>query len=141
MKKKILVMCTGNSCRSQMAHGYLELFAENEAEIYSAGLEAHGLNPYAVKVMKDDKVDISGHTSNVIEDYLDLDFDMVLTVCDHANETCPVFPKSAEKLHQNFPDPSNFKGGEEEKLKVYKKVRNDIRDFCEDLIGDFMFNE
>jgi arsenate reductase len=124
-----------------MAHGYLKLFAENEAEIYSAGLETHGLNPLAVKVMKEDNVDISHHTSNLLDDYLDHDFDLVLTVCDHANETCPVFPKCTTKVHKNFSDPSKSNGKEEEIMESFRKTRQEIRQFCEELIGEFIFNE
>ncbi|HEX2684837.1 MAG TPA: arsenate reductase ArsC, partial [Ferruginibacter sp.] len=104
--KKILVLCTGNSCRSQMAEGYLRYFTNGAAEVYSAGIEAHGLNAKAVAVMKEDGIDISGQASDIAGKYAGIDFDYVITVCDHAGENCPVFPGSARKLHQDFPDPA-----------------------------------
>jgi thioredoxin type arsenate reductase len=109
-KKKILVLCTGNSCRSQMAEGYLRKIAGDKAIIYSAGLEAHGLNQLAVKVMLEDGVDISRHTSNTLEDYSQEHFDVLLTVCDHANEHCPVFSSTAVRYHQSFYDPAKHSG-------------------------------
>lgn len=90
--KKILVLCTGNSCRSQLAEGYLRHFAAGRAEVYSAGVETHGLNPKAVETMRADGIDISKHTSNNINEYQDVAFDYVITVCDHAREVCPFFP-------------------------------------------------
>ncbi|WP_317039872.1 arsenate reductase ArsC [Chryseobacterium kwangjuense] len=91
MKKNILVLCTGNSCRSQMAEGYLKYFAGDKAEIYSAGIEVHGLNQHAVQVMREDGINISYHTSNHIDEYQNIEFDFVITVCDHAQEICPYF--------------------------------------------------
>ena len=102
--KKILVLCTGNSCRSQIAEGYLRHFAGNKAEVYSAGIETHGVNPKAIATMKEDGIDISQHTSNNIDEYSNIDFDFVITVCDNAKERCPYFPSKAIKFHQNFPD-------------------------------------
>ena len=100
--KRILVLCTGNSCRSQMAHGYLQHFAGKEVEVYSAGVETHGVNPRAIATMKEDGIDISHHTSNNVEEYQNIDFDLIITVCDHAKERCPYFPGKAERLHYNF---------------------------------------
>src|SRR5438128_1378420 len=100
--KKILVLCTGNSCRSQIAEGYLQHFAKDKAIVYSAGIETHGVNPRAVKIMKGDGIDISHQTSNHINEYRNIDFDFVITVCDHAKEKCPYFPSSAKQLHHNF---------------------------------------
>ncbi len=94
--KKILVLCTGNSCRSQMAEGYLRHFSGNKAEVYSAGIETHGVNPKAIEVMKEDGVDISKHTSNNIDEYRNVNFDFVITVCDNAREKCPYFPSTAK---------------------------------------------
>ena len=93
--KKILVLCTGNSCRSQMAEGYLKYFSQNKAEVYSAGVETHGVNPGAIQIMKEDGIDISKHTSNNVNEYRNIDFDYVITVCDNAREKCPVFPSKA----------------------------------------------
>src|SRR6202000_2344660 len=87
--KNILVLCTGNSCRSQIAEGYLRFFADNKAKIYSAGIETHGVNPKAIQVMAEDHIDISGHASNHVDEYIDVPFDYVITVCDNANEACP----------------------------------------------------
>lgn len=128
----ILVLCTGNSCRSQIAEGYLRHFAGDKATIYSAGVETHGVNPRAIQVMKEDGIDISGHTSNNAEEYLDIDFDIVITVCDNAQERCPVFPSKAKKVHQNFPDPAKANGSEEDIMNEFRRVRNLIKAFCED---------
>ena len=130
--KNILVLCTGNSCRSQMAHGYLVKLLVNEANIYSAGIEKHGLNPYAVSVMKMDGVDISGNSSNLVDEYMSIEFDYIITVCDHANETCPYIPsKNAVRIHKNFLDPSSTKiDDEDEKIEKYIKCRDEIKDFC-----------
>src|SRR5690349_8199961 len=97
--KKILVLCTGNSCRSQMAEGYLRQFAMNKAEIYSAGIETHGVNPRAIATMKEDCIDISKQTSNNVSEYQHINFDYVITVCDNAKESCPFFPGFAKKFH------------------------------------------
>lgn len=130
--KRILVLCTGNSCRSQMAEGYLQYFAGKEAEIYSAGIETHGVNPKAIKTMKADGIDISGHTSNNINEYADVEFDYVITVCDHAKESCPYFSGKAIKLHQNFPDPAKVTGTESEIDAEFERVRNMIKDYSRD---------
>lgn len=135
--KKILVLCTGNSCRSQIAEGYLRLFAAGRADIYSAGIETHGVNPRAVQVMMEDGVDISAHTSNHIDEYRHLDFDLVLTVCDHAREQCPYFPTTAQKVHHNFPDPAKAKGTEAEIMAEFRVVRDEIRGYCAGLMEGF----
>ncbi|MBD1261482.1 arsenate reductase ArsC [Maribacter polysiphoniae] len=133
--KNILVMCTGNSCRSQMAHGYLEKLQDGLANIYSAGIEIHGLNERAVAIMAEDGIDISGHTSNHVTEYLDIDFDFIITVCNHANENCPYIPsKNAKRLHHNFLDPSKAEGSAEEKHKIFLKVRDEIKEFCQKFI-------
>ena len=103
-KKKILVLCTGNSCRSQMAHGYLAQMGGSKVAVYSAGVETHGLNPGAVAIMKADGIDIAHHQSNHVEEYADMVMDYVITVCDHAKERCPIFPASVATSHENFPD-------------------------------------
>ncbi len=127
--KKILVLCTGNSCRSQIAEGYLRYFAGDIAEIYSAGIETHGVNPKAVEIMKRDGIDISGHTSNHIDEYADINFDFVITVCDNARESCPYFPSNAIKLHHNFPDPAKARGSEEQIMEQFGKVREMIQEY------------
>lgn len=130
MKKKILVLCTGNSCRSQIAHGYLEHFAKDKVEVLSAGIETHGVNPKAIAIMKEDGVDISHHTSNNVTEYADLQFDYVITVCDNAKENCPYFPAQVNSLHYNFPDPAKAKGTEEEIDNEFRKVRDQIKEYC-----------
>jgi len=130
----ILVLCTGNSCRSQMAEGYLRLFAGNKATIFSAGIETHGVNPRAVEIMKEDGIDISNHTSNHVDEYLEVDFDYVITVCDNAKEACPYFPTRAVKFHHNFPDPAKATGTEEEIMKEFREVRDLIKAYSKDFI-------
>lgn len=136
--KKILVLCTGNSCRSQIAEGYLRHFAGNKAEVYSAGVETHGVNPRAIETMKEDGIDISHHTSNNINEYRDADFDYVITVCDNAKERCPFFPSTAQKFHHNFPDPARAKGTEEEIMQQFRKVRDQIKEYCQNFINQYV---
>jgi len=129
--KKVLVLCTGNSCRSQLAEGYLRYFTNSKAEIFSGGIETHGVNPRAIATMKEDGIDISSHTSNNVDEYKDIHFDFVITVCDHANEACPVFPSSAKRYHFNFTDPAKAKGREEEIMAQFRLVRNQIKEYCQ----------
>ena len=129
--KKVLVLCTGNSCRSQIAEGYLRHFAGDKAEVYSAGVETHGVNPRAIQTMKEDGIDISGHTSNNINEYRDIDFDFVITVCDNAKERCPFFPSQAQKFHYNFPDPAKATGTEEAVKQYFRVVRDMIREYSQ----------
>jgi arsenate reductase len=134
--KRILVLCTGNSCRSQMAEGYLRKFAGDKAEIFSAGIETHGLNAKAVEVMKEDGIDISQQTSNNVNEHTHIDFDFVITVCDNAKENCPVFPSTAKKFHQNFPDPAKAKGDANHVMQQFRMVRNKIKDYCKNFIKE-----
>ena len=134
--KKILVLCTGNSCRSQIAEGYLRYFAGDKAAIYSAGIETHGVNPKAVVVMKDDGLDISNHTSNNVDEYKNVSFDYVITVCDNAKEVCPVFPSKAKMFHQNFPDPAKATGTEQEIMEQFKIVRGMIKAYCKTFVEE-----
>lgn len=134
-QKKILVLCTGNSCRSQIAHGYLKHFAGERAVVYSAGVETHGVNPKAIATMAEDGMDISHHTSNHVLEYQEVDFDYVITVCDNAKETCPYFPTRAEQFHYNFPDPAKAKGTEEEIKQEFARVRNMIKEYCLDFVN------
>lgn len=134
MKKRILVLCTGNSCRSQIAEGYLRDFAGEKAQIYSAGVETHGVNPKAIAIMKEDGIDISNHTSNNIDEYYGIDFDYVITVCDNAKENCPFFPTKAQKFHHNFPDPAKKTGTEEEILGEFRSVREMIKKYCRNFV-------
>ncbi len=132
--KRLLVLCTGNSCRSQMAHGYLQQMAGDRLEVFSAGIVTHGLNARAVEVMREDGVDISRHTSNAIEEYRGISFDFVITVCDDAREQCPVFPSTAKLFHQSFPDPAKAQGSEAEIMAQFRAVRDSIRSYCADFI-------
>ena len=135
--KRILVLCTGNSCRSQMAEGYLKGFLIGKAEIYSAGVENHTINKNAIKIMKDDGVDISQNESNHVSEFEQIDFDFIITVCDHANETCPsLFSKKAVRIHKNFFDPSKIE--DEEKLIFgFEKSRNEIKKFCQEFCATY----
>ena len=134
--KRILVLCTGNSCRSQIAEGYLQTFAGDMAEVYSAGIETHSVNPRAIETMKEDGIDISLHTSNNIDEYHDVNFDFVITVCDNAKERCPFFPTTAKKFHQNFSDPTKAIGTEEEIKAQFRQVRQQIKDYCKKFVAD-----
>lgn len=136
MSKKILVLCTGNSCRSQIVEGYLRHFANNNAEIYSAGVETHGVNSKAIETMKEDGIDISNHTSNNIGEYCDIDFDFVITVCDNAKERCPFFPTKAKKFHHNFPDPAKAIGTDEEIKQQFRNLRNEIKEYTQKFISE-----
>ncbi len=128
--KNILILCTGNSCRSQIAHGFLSLFTENtKVNIYSAGVETHGVNPKAIATMLEVGIDISNHTSNNINEYLDIRFDFVITVCDNAKERCPYFPTNAIKLHYNFPDPAKATGTDSEINQKFREVRQMIKEY------------
>lgn len=133
---KILILCTGNSCRSQIAEGYLRYFANNKAEIYSAGVETHGINPKAIATMQEEGIDISNHTSNNIDEYRNIDFDFVITVCDNAKERCPFFPTKAKRFHHNFPDPAKATGTDEEIITEFRKVRQLIKEYCRQFVAD-----
>ena len=139
--KNILVLCTGNSCRSQIAHGYLAAMTKGKANVYSAGVETHGVNPKAIAIMKEDGVDISNHTSNNITEYFGVDFDYVITVCDNAKERCPYFPTKALKFHYNFPDPAKATGTEEEVMKEFRTVRAMVKKYCAEFVLENKINE
>lgn len=134
--KKVLVLCTGNSCRSQIAEGYLRHFAGDHAEVYSAGVETHGVNPRAIATMQADGIDISAHTSNNVDEYRDIPFDFVITVCDNAKERCPYFPTNAQKFHHNFPDPAKAVGSEEEIMAAFQEVREIIKAYSEQFVRE-----
>lgn len=129
--KKILVLCTGNSCRSQMLEAWLRHFSNGRFEVYSAGIEQHGINKDALYFMNEVGIDMSSHTSDLIDVYLNTTFDIVVTVCDHARETCPVFPKSAKTIHRNFEDPSK---ANQEKRSTFIRVREELKEFALELI-------
>lgn len=133
---KLLFLCTGNSCRSQMAEGWARHLKGDVIEPYSAGIETHGLNPDAVRAMADAGVDISSHRSKKVEDLGGIEFDYVITVCGHAHETCPVFPGRTRVIHAGFDDPPRLAVGaetEEERLAPYRRVREEIKEFVESL--------
>jgi arsenate reductase len=131
----ILVLCTGNSCRSQIAHGYLQHFTGGKASIYSAGIETHGVNPKAIQVMAEDHIDISKHTSNHVDEYVNIPFSFVITVCDNARENCPYFPTNAQRFHFNFPDPAKATGTPEEVMEEFRRVREMIKTYCADFVS------
>ncbi|MDP6525049.1 MAG: arsenate reductase ArsC [Kiritimatiellia bacterium] len=135
-KLKVLFLCTGNSCRSQMAEGWARHLKGDLLEAYSAGIETHGLNPNAVKVMSESGIDISSHYSKHVDELQDTVFDCVVTVCGHANENCPIFRGDAKVMHVGFDDPpalASDAGSEEEALSHYRRVRDEIRDFVNSL--------
>lgn len=138
MKSKVLVLCTGNSCRSQIAEGYLRHFSRDRAEVFSAGIETHGVNPRAIAIMKEDDIDISHHTSNKVNEYAGMDFDYVITVCDNAKENCPYFPARVKMLHHNFPDPAKATGSEEEIMKAFRNVREMIKKYTLDFANQYL---
>ena len=136
MKTKILFLCTGNSCRSQMAEGWARALKGDVIEPYSAGIEKHGINERAVRVMAEAGVDISGQQSRLISELPVQNFDYVVTVCDHAHESCPLFPGRARVIHRGFDDPPRLAAdaaSEEEALEHYRRVRDEIRAFVETL--------
>lgn len=140
-QKNVLVLCTGNSCRSQIAEAYLRYFAGDKAKFYSAGIETHGVNPRAIATMKEDGIDISKSASNNIDEYAGIHFDYVITVCDNAKERCPVLPTKAKKFHQNFPDPAKADGTEEEITNQFRKVREMIKKYSEEFVRDNITQE
>jgi arsenate reductase len=135
-RKKILFLCTGNSCRSQMAEGWVRKLWPDLFDVYSAGIETHGLNTNAVKVMAEAGVDISGHRSKHLDEVRDVAFDWVITVCGHAHEHCPLFPGKTRVIHVGFDDPPSLAKSaksEQEALSHYRRVRDEIRQFIESL--------
>ena len=132
--KKVLIVCTGNSCRSQMAEGWIRKFTTDKAKVFSAGTHPEKVNPLAIKVMQMECVDIACHQSNLVDDYLNMDLDYVITVCDDANEKCPHFSSTAKKIHKSFPDPAKAKGTKKEVVLTYVKVRDMLKEFCKDFV-------
>jgi arsenate reductase len=126
----MLVLCTGNSCRSQMAEAYIRFFGGNDWDVFSAGVEAHGLNQRMLQVMKEDGISMEGHYSKTVDAFEGKSFDVVWTVCGHAREVCPWFPAGAELFHHGFTDPAAATGSEEEILAVFRSVRDEIKAFA-----------
>jgi len=133
-KQRLLFLCTGNSCRSQMAEGLLTNLAGDRFEAFSAGTQPTQVNPRAIKAMGELAIDISNHKSQSVEIFLDQKFDYVITVCDAARETCPVFPNSKKSLHWSLEDPAEATGSEEEIMKVFRRVRDQIRERLREFI-------
>lgn len=135
----ILVLCTGNSCRSQMAQGFLQHHAaiqKKDLSIFSAGIEAHGVNPRAIQVMLEVGINISSHVSQTVHDLPQIEFAFVITVCDNARESCPVFPAATQKVHKSFADPAKAVGTEEEIMTQFRLVRDEIEEFSRNFIRD-----
>jgi len=133
-KKKVLFLCTGNSARSQMAEGFLRHMAGDKFEVFSAGIKPTQINPLAIKVMAEAGVDISKHRSKSAMEFIGENFDYVITVCDNAKQTCPVFPGNYEKVHWDLEDPAIAQGAEEEKLEIFRKTRDKIKEFILDFL-------
>ncbi len=131
---RILVICTGNRARSQMAHGWLRQLGGHAVQVASAGAQPRGVHPLAVRVMAEVGIDIASHTSDHVDDYIDVDFDLVLTVCDAAREVCPVFPRAVRQLHHGFEDPDKAGLDEEELLSVFRRIRDEIVACCRRLV-------
>lgn len=133
-KKRILILCTGNSCRSQMAEGFMRKYASGKAEVYSAGTEVHGLNAKAVEVMSEAGIDISLYKSKSVNQFLGQQFDYVITVCDNARESCPVYTGATTVIHNNFQDPAIAIGSPAEVMQVFRSIRDQIAVFCENFV-------
>ena len=126
-KKRVLVLCTGNSCRSQMAEGFLRHLGGDRFEVFSAGIKPTEVNPLAIKVMAEVGIDISSHRSKSAMEFIKQQFDYVITVCDNAKQTCPVFPGKYKKIHWDLEDPAEASGSEEDRLVVFRKIRDQIQ--------------
>src|SRR5579863_9844341 len=126
-KKRILILCTGNSARSQMAEGLLRHDGGDRFEVFSAGTKPSSVRPEAISVMREIGIDVSDHRSKSVDEFAQNDFDYVLTVCDSAKESCPVYPGHANRLHHNFDDPAAVQGSETERLGAFRRVRDEIR--------------
>ena len=137
----ILVLCTGNSCRSQMAEGFLKQYLGTEHKVYSAGVETHGLNQDAVKSMAEIGIDISKNTSNHIDEYSAINFDYVITVCDHAREQCPILVGPMKRFHRSFSDPAQATGSEEQIIDEFRRVRDQIKAFAREWIASISRSE
>lgn len=124
-----------------MAEGYIRHLSNGKVKVYSAGIETHGVNPKAIEVMEEDGVDISGHTSNHIDEYQSIPFDLILTVCDHAKENCPYFPSKADRIHHNFPDPAKANGTETEIMNAFRNTRDQIKEYTLNLLQTLDLNK
>jgi arsenate reductase len=134
-RKKVLFVCTNNSARSQIAEGFLNTLYPDRYEAYSAGTEPTVVNPYAIQVMKEVGIDISSHRSKGVREFLCMDIDYVITVCDYARQTCPLFTGGKEVIHKGFEDPAAFNGGEDDKLAVFRRLRDEILSWIKERFG------
>lgn len=132
---KILVLCTGNSCRSQMAEGWLNYLTSDKVKVFSAGTKPEDVNPYAIKVMLEVGIDISKNISNHLDEYINIKYDYVFTVCDKAQEICPIFPNAKILLHQSFPDPAAVKGSEDKIIQQYRMIRDLLKTYFQDFVN------
>jgi len=135
MKKRVLILCTGNSARSQMAEGLLRHIAGDRFDVQSAGVAPSRVRPEAIAAMDEIGVDISSHRSKSVEEFSGEEFDYIITVCDNAKESCPVFPGNATRIHWSFDDPAALEGSDEERLAVFRRVRDEIRERLESFAG------
>ncbi len=135
-KSKVLILCTGNSARSQMAEGLLRNDAGDQFDVQSAGLEPSRVRPEAIAAMREIGIDISGHRSKSLDEFLGQAFDYVITVCDNANERCPIFPGTTQRIHWSFEDPAAARGDETERLNIFRRVRNEIRERLREFTGN-----
>jgi arsenate reductase (thioredoxin) len=134
--KRVLILCTGNSARSQMAEGLLRDEAADRFEVQSAGVTPSSVRPEAIEAMSEIGIDISRHRSKSVDEFVGQDFDYIITVCDNAKETCPVFPGKAQRIHKNFEDPPPASiGGHNSQMAIFRRVRDEIRDWLKDFIG------
>lgn len=136
-KKKVLILCTGNSARSQMAEGLLRHDAGNQFEVASAGVAPTQVRPEAVEVMREIGIDISSHHSKSVDEFTGQEFDYVITVCDNANEQCPIFPGKTQRIHWSFEDPAAVTGEAEKRMAVFRKVRDEVRERLKTLTSDY----
>lgn len=134
-KQRVLILCTGNSARSQMAEGLLRHDAGERFEVFSAGTRPSHVRPEAIAAMGELGIDISGHRSKSVDEFAGQRFDYVITVCDNARESCPVFPGKAARIHRNFEDPAAFEGSEEERVAVFRRVRDEMRGYLRGFVG------
>jgi len=134
-KKRVLILCTGNSARSQMAEGLLRHDAGDRFEVFSAGTRPSQVRPEAITVMRELGIDISGHRSKSVDEFTSQSFDFVLTVCDNARESCPIFPGQAIRIHQSFEDPAELQGSDEERLALFRRIRDELRTYLSRFAG------
>jgi arsenate reductase len=132
--KRVLILCTGNSARSQMAEGLLRSFGGDRFEVFSAGTKPSTVRPEAIAVMSELGIDLSGHHSKHVREFDGQHFDYVITVCDNANESCPVFPADTERIHWSFPDPAAVEGSETERLAAFRRIRDSVAETLRDFI-------